>query len=91
MFNKTLQINKRLSFREIFHKINNTTNGMMISNVTIDDSIISYDLISSENEVSISIILEGDVALYPIVSKIVMDFDNGDITIINKIKSEWSE
>lgn len=91
MFNKTLVINKRFSFREIFHKINKTTEGMMISNVTIYDETITYDLISSENEVSISIILEGDVALYPVVSKIVLDFDSGDITIINKMKSEWSE
>lgn len=91
MFNKTLEIDKRFSFREIFHKINKTTEGMMISNVTIYDETITYDLISSENEVSISIILEGDVALFPIVSKIVLDFDMGDITIINKIKSEWSE
>ncbi|WP_312286654.1 hypothetical protein [Terrisporobacter sp.] len=91
MFNKTLEINKRFSFREIFHKINKTTEGMMISNVTIYDETITYDLISSENEVSISIILEGDVALFPIVSKIILDFDSGDITIINKIKSEWSE
>lgn len=91
MFNKTLEINKRFSFREIFHKINKTTEGMMISNVTIYDETITYDLISSENEVSISIILKGDVSLYPIVSNIVLDFDSGDITIINKIKSEWSE
>lgn len=91
MFNKTLEINKRFSFREIFHKINKTTEGMMISNVTIYDETITYDLISSENEVSISIILKGDVSLYPVVSKIVLDFDSGDITIINKIKSEWSE
>lgn len=91
MFNKTLEINKRFSFREIFHKINKTTEGMMISNVTIYDETITYDLISSENEVSISIILEGDVALFPVVSKIVLDFDMGDVTIINKIKTEWSE
>ena len=91
MFNKTLQIDKRLSFREIFHKINKTTNGMLISNVNINDSVISYDLISDEYEVSISIILEGHVALYPIVSRIVMNFEHGDVTIINKIKSEWSE
>lgn len=91
MFNKTLQIDKRFNFREIFHKINKTTNGMLISNVNINDSVISYDLISDNNEVSISIILEGDVAMYPIVSEIIMDFENGDITIINKIKSEWSE
>lgn len=91
MFTKTLEIGKRFSFREIFHKINKTTEGMMISNVTIDDAVITYDLLSVENEISISIILEGDIALYPIVSNIVLSFENGDITIINKIKSEWSE
>jgi len=64
---------------------------MLISNVNINDSVISYDLISDENEISISIILDGDVSMYPIVSKIVMNFEHGDITIINKIKSEWSE
>lgn len=91
MFDKTLEINKRFSFREIFHKINQTTNGMMISNVAINDELVTYDLLSVDNEISISIILDGDVALYPIVSKIVLSFENADITIINKIKSEWSE
>lgn len=91
MFTKTLEINKRYSFREIFSKINKTTEDMMISNVTINDNLITYDLMSSENEISISIILDDDVALYPIVSKIIMSFEQANITIINKIKSEWSE
>lgn len=91
MFTKTLEINKRYSFREIFSKINKTTEDMMISNVIINDNLITYDLMSSENEISISIILDDDVALYPIVSKIIMSFEQANITIINKIKSEWSE
>lgn len=88
MFTKTLEINKRYSFREIFHKINKTTEGI-ISNVTIDDAVVNYDLVSMNNEVSVSIILDGDVALYPTVTKIVLSFENADITIINKIKTEW--
>lgn len=91
MFTKTLEIGKRFSYREIFSKINKTTNDMLISNITIDDAVITYDLISNENEVSISIVLDGDVGMYPMITKIILSFENGDITIINKIKSEWSE
>lgn len=91
MFTKTLEINKRFSYREIFSKINKTTNDMLISNITIDDAVITYDLISNENEVSISIVLDGDVGLYPMITKIIMSFENASVTIINKIKSEWSE
>lgn len=91
MFTKTLEINKRMTYREIFHKINNSSNklDMMIGNVVINDNTINFDLTSSLNEISITLILSGDVGLFPKIEKTIISLEKGDITIINKIKETW--
>lgn len=89
MFTKTLQVNKSMFFREIFHKINESAENMLISSVIIDDATINFDLLSENNETSVTIILEGDICIFPLVTKIVLSLENGDVTIINKIKRIW--
>lgn len=89
MFTKTLQVNKNMFFREIFHKINESAENMLISSVTIHDASINYDLLVEDNEISVTILLEGDVCIFPTVTNIVLSLENGDVTIINKIKRIW--
>lgn len=89
MFTKTLHVNKNMFFREIFHKINKSAENMLISNVIINESTINYDLLTDENEVSVTIILEGDICILPLVASIVLSLENADVTIINKIKRIW--
>lgn len=88
MITKTIEVNKRMTFREIFKIISENTGDMLISNVNIGDNLINYDLQSKENEVGITLILEDDEA-FPLVVKIVVSMENGDLNVINNLKRVW--
>lgn len=88
MITKTIEVNKRMTFREIFKKINENTEDMLIRNVNIGDNLINYDLQSEENEVSITLILKDD-GIFPLVVKIVVSMENGDLNVINNLKRVW--
>lgn len=88
MITKTIEVNKRMTFREIFKKINENTEDMLIGNVNIGDNLINYDLQSEENEVSITLILKDD-EVFPLVVKIVVSMENGDLNVINNLKRVW--
>lgn len=88
MITKTIEVNKRMTFREIFKKINENTEDMLIRNVNIGDNLINYDLQSEENEVSITLILKDD-GIFPLVIKIVVSMENGDLNVINNLKRVW--
>lgn len=88
MITKTIEINKRMTFREIFKKINENTEDMLIGNVNIGDNLINYDLQSEENEIGITLILKDD-EVFPLVVKIVVSMENGDLNVINSLKRVW--
>lgn len=88
MITKTIEVNKRMTFREIFKKINKNTEDMLIRNVNIGDNLINYDLQSEENEVSITLILKDD-EVFPLVFRIVVSMENGDLNVINNLKRVW--
>ena len=86
MYSKTIQVEKMLSFREIFHKINNSIGDYMIANVRINESDINYDLIRFDNEVSVTLALSGDTVIFPQIDTISITMEVADINVINNIK-----
>lgn len=91
MISKTLVLNKQIHYSDIFHKIYSPEklNIYKVSELHIDDYCISYDLISKENEVSISLLLDGNVGMIPTIKSIVVSIEHGDLNLLNDIKSLW--
>ena len=90
MISKTLKVNKKMSYREIFKKIYSFEEmNFKICDLCIDDTCISYDLISQENEVSVSLLLTGDVSSIPTIGDIVISIEKGDLNLLNDMKLVW--
>lgn len=92
MISKTLKVNKKMSYREIFKKIYSFEKmDFKICDLCIDDTCVSYDLISDENEVSISLLLSGDVSSVPTISNAVVSIEKGDLNLLNDIRLVWND
>lgn len=93
MISKTLKVNKKMSYREIFKKIYlfEKVCGFRVCDLCIDDTCISYDLISEENEVSISLLLSGDTSSFPTVSNAVVSIEKGDLNLLYDIRLVWND
>lgn len=90
MISKTLKVNKKMSYREIFKKIYSFEKlDLKVCELCIDDTCISYDLILEENEVSISLLLTGDVSSVPTISDVVISIEKGDFNLLNTIRLVW--
>lgn len=92
MISKTLKVNKKMSYREIFKKIYSFEKmEFKICDLCIDDVCISYDLISEENEVSVSLLLSGDTSSVPTVNNVVISIEKGDLNLLNTIRLVWND
>lgn len=92
MISKTLKLNKIMSYREIFKRVYSFEDlGFRVCDLCIDDTCISYDIISDDNEVSISLLLEGEVSSVPTIRDIVISIENGELNLLNTIKSVWND
>lgn len=92
MISKTLKVNKKISYREIFKKIYSFEKlNFKVCELCIDDTCISYDLISEENEVSVSLLLIGDVSSVPTISDVVVSIEKGDLNLLNTIRLVWND
>lgn len=92
MISKTLKLNKIMSYREIFKRVYSFEDlGFKVCDLCIDDTCISYDIISDDNEVSISLLLEGEVSSVPTISDIVISIEKGELNLLNTIKSVWND
>lgn len=91
MFTKTLEINKRLCYGDIFNKIYlpEKINQFKVVDLHIDEFCINYDLVSEENEVSISLLLNGDIGVIPTIKNIVISIEHGDLNLLNDLKLIW--
>lgn len=91
MLSKSFDVNKCYSFREILHKISNSTGDYLISNLTVNEFDINYDLTKHDNEVSVTLLLSGDTILYPEILKVIVTVEDDELNIFNKIKNVWSD
>lgn len=90
MISKTLKVNKIMSYREIFKRVYSFEDlGFKVCDLCIDNTCISYDIISDANEVSISLLLDGDINSVPTISDIVISIERGELNLLNTIKSVW--
>lgn len=89
MLSKSIDINKAYSFREILNRISISSGDYLVTNMRINEFDISYDLINSENELSISLLLEGDTMIFPIITKLIVTLEKGDLIDLNNIKGIW--
>lgn len=91
MITKTLEVNKRICYGDIFNKIYlpEKINKFKVVDLHIDEYCINYDLISNENEVSISLLLDGDIGMIPTIKNIVISIEHGDLNLFNDLKLIW--
>ena len=91
MISKTLKINKSMCYGDIFNKIYlpEKINSHKVAELHIDDNCISYDILSNDNEVSISLILEGETNIIPTIKEIVISIERGDLNLFNDLKLIW--
>lgn len=92
MISKTLKINKSMCYGDIFNKIYlpEKINSYKVADLHIDNNCISYDLLSNDNEVSVSLLLEGEINIIPTIKEIVISIEQGDLNLFNDLKSIWS-
>lgn len=86
MLSKSFDVNKCYSFREILHKISNSTGDYLISNLMVNEFDINYDLTKCDNEVSVTLLLSGDTFIFPCVDSISITMEEADINVVNSIK-----
>lgn len=84
-----IEIQNYFTFREIFHKISTNTGDFIISNVNINENDISYDLISEENQVSITMFLQGDTIMYPYIDSLIVSMEYKDEILLRNLKRMW--
>lgn len=91
MISKALEVNKSMCYADIFNKIYSPEkiNLYKVSDLHIDENCISYDLLSDENEVSITLLLEGEVSIIPKIKEIVISIERGDLNLFNDLKLIW--
>ena len=93
MFTKTLEINKSMCYGDIFNKIYlpEKINSYKVTELHIDDNCINYDLISKDNEASISLLLEGEINIIPKIKHMVISVERGDLNLFNDLKLIWTQ
>lgn len=91
MISKTLEVNESMCYGDIFNKIYSPEkiNLYKVAELHIDENCISYDLLSDENEVSITLLLEGEVSIIPKIKEIVISIERGDLNLFNDLKLIW--
>lgn len=91
MISKTLKIDKSMCYGDIFNRIYlpEKINSYDVTELHIDSNCISYDLLSNDNEVSVSLILEGEINIIPTIKEIVISIEKGDLNSFNDLKLIW--
>lgn len=91
MISKTLKMDKTMCYGDIFNKIYlpEKINYYKVAELHIDNNCISYDLLSNDNEVSVSLLLEGEINIMPTIKEVVISIERGDLNLFNDLKLIW--
>lgn len=89
MFSKTFKIRKRFFFDDIFDRILKSRCSMLIGNVFMDDVSLSYDLLSLNNECSVTLVMGGNTESFPYIECIILTMEKADVNVLNEFKRIW--
>ena len=93
MEKEVIEVRKYMFFQKIFKNINESSCNFTISNISITDYYITYDLITDHNEISVSITIDEchSVKGLKFVEEIIVLMERKNKYLIKKIENAWRE